>query len=155
MTEATHAMPLRECPITDERRQRLCDDRLWVRELQRARLFNLKRIHCPCSKYKGRRKLIRTVREHLIRNARDSAFRVWRGPGKRDASDEEWEDDFWKPPDTHTIIPDAEVDTREMVDDAFQQADDALSIEERVQEDMIAAFTMADEVHEVCSRSDN
>jgi hypothetical protein len=154
MTEATHAMPLRECPITDERRQRLRDDRLWVRELQRARLFNLKRIHCPCSKCKGRRKLlIPIVRDHLIQNARDPGFRVWRGPRERDASNEEWEDDFCRPPDRHTIIPDAQVEMRQ--DDAFQQADDAQTLEERVQNDMIAAFTVADKVHKVCNRSNS
>jgi hypothetical protein len=27
-------------PLSDERRQRLRDDRLWVRERQQARLFN-------------------------------------------------------------------------------------------------------------------
>jgi hypothetical protein len=95
------------------------------------------------------------VRNHLIRNARDPGFRVWRGPGERDASDEEWEDDFCRPSDMHTTIPDAQADTRQMVDDAFQQEDDAQTLEEKVQEDMIAVFTVADEVHEVYNRSDN
>jgi hypothetical protein len=55
----------------------------------------------------------------------------------------------------HTTIPDAQADTRQMVDDAFQQEDDAQTLEEKVQEDMIAVFTVADEVHEVYNRSDN
>ena len=37
------------------------------------------------------------VREHLICNGRHSEFRIWRGPGDRDSSDEEWEADFWTP----------------------------------------------------------
>jgi hypothetical protein len=72
----------RGCPFSDEHRRRLRDDWLWNRELQRARLLNSKCIHCPCTKYKGQRKwLIRTVRDHLIKNGRDPGFRIWRGPG--------------------------------------------------------------------------
>jgi hypothetical protein len=81
-----------QVPLTDPHRQRLKDDRLWIRELQRARLFNLKQLHCPCSQCKGRRRFkLATVREHLIRNGRDSEFRIWRGPGNRDSSDDKWE----------------------------------------------------------------
>jgi hypothetical protein len=84
--------------ITNERRRRLCDDKLWSREVRRARLLNLKQIHCPCSVCKGRRRyLLATVKEHLIRNGRDDNFRVWRGPGSRDTSDDDWEDYFWDP----------------------------------------------------------
>jgi hypothetical protein len=82
-------------PLSDQRRQQLRDDRLWIRELQRAQLFSLKQLHCPCSQCKGwRRFCLATIREHLIQNGRDSEFRVWRGPGNRDSSDEEWEQDF-------------------------------------------------------------
>jgi hypothetical protein len=85
----------RRFPLSDERRQRVRDDCLWTREVQRARFFNLKSLHCPCSVCKGRRRwLLATVRKHLIRNGRHSNFRVWRGPGDRDSSDEEWEADF-------------------------------------------------------------
>jgi hypothetical protein len=46
-------------------------------------------------------------------------FRVWRGPGIIDFSDEEWEDDFWIPAQSTTAEVDAQVDTREMLHDAF------------------------------------
>jgi hypothetical protein len=47
---------------------------------------------------KGRRRyLLATVREHLIRNRRHLDFRVWRGPGSRDSSDDEWDEHFWAP----------------------------------------------------------
>jgi hypothetical protein len=64
-------------PLKDTRRQQLRDDRLWSRELQRARLLNLKQLHCPCRKCKGQRQLqLQTVRDHLVQNGRDSEFRV-------------------------------------------------------------------------------
>jgi hypothetical protein len=88
--EFEHMIPTR-FPLTDVRRQHLRDDRLWVREVQRMSFFNLRNMHCPCSECKGRRKLLlRIVHSHLIKNGRDPSFRVWKGPGVRDSSDEEW-----------------------------------------------------------------
>ena len=40
-------------------------------------------------------------KNHLIRNGREPTFRVWRGPGKRDDSDEEWEQEFKRPSRPH------------------------------------------------------
>jgi hypothetical protein len=40
--------------------------------------------------------LLCTVREHLIRNKRDPNFRVWKGLGMRDSSNEEWGEHFRK-----------------------------------------------------------
>jgi hypothetical protein len=72
------------------------------------------------------------VREHLIRNGRDSEFRVWRGPGDRDSSDEEWKQDFWRPEQDATVVLDEQIDTRNMINDTFQQCDDPDSVEDRV-----------------------
>jgi hypothetical protein len=77
-------------PVFDVRRQRGRDDRLWNREVQRARFLNVKHLHCPCTVCMGQRRfLLKTVREHLIKNGRDPRMRVWKGPGTRDSSDEE------------------------------------------------------------------
>ncbi len=37
------------------------------------------------------------VRNHFILNGREPSFKVWRGLGERDSSDEEWEAE-WKRP---------------------------------------------------------
>jgi hypothetical protein len=144
-------MDARILPLIDERRQRLRDDRLWSREVRRARLLNLKQIHCPCSVCKGRRRyLVATVREHLLRNNRHADFRVWRGPGSRDSSDDEWEQSFWVPTTHRTGEVDVQVDTRRMVEETFQNANDTFILEERVQEVVVDAFVVADAVHDNC-----
>jgi hypothetical protein len=149
-------MIARDSPLSDVRRQQLRDDRLWVRERERARLFNLKRIHCPCSKCRGRRKLLlATIRDHLIRNGRHPEFRVWRGPGEQDSSDDEWEEEFWRPEERQHAAVDFQVDTHQMVEDAFQQVDNAQTLEERVHEEVASAFVVADDVHDRCSQGDN
>jgi hypothetical protein len=75
---------------------------------------------------------LHVVREHLIRNGRDSEFRVWRGPGDQDSSDEEWKQDFWRPEQDAIVVLDEQIDTRNMINDTFQQCDDLDSVEDRV-----------------------
>jgi hypothetical protein len=94
------------------------------------------------------------VREHLIRNGCHSDFRVWRGPGDWDSSDEEWEADFWTPGVQQREDVDPQVDTRRIVDDAFQGPHEAAVLEDRVQDALLHAFTMADGVHAECIRND-
>jgi hypothetical protein len=109
-------------PSKDTRRQQLRDDRLWSRELQRARLLNLKQLHCPCRKCKGQRRLqLQTVRNHLVQNGRDSEFQVWRGPRERHSSDEEWEEEFWTPEQQPQETLDAHIDMRGMIHNTFEE----------------------------------
>jgi hypothetical protein len=99
----------------------------------------------PVQKCKGRLQLlIKTVKVHLLRHGRHHLFRVWRGPGIIDSSDEEWEDDFWIPAQSTAAEVDAQVDTREMLHDAFQSTD----MEDRVRQEVLQAFTVADDLHE-------
>jgi hypothetical protein len=143
-------------PLSDEHRKRLRVDQLWTRELKRARFFNQKSLHCPRLQCKGRKRwLVATVRKHLIRNGRHPEFRVWRGPGDRDTSDEEWEAHYWAPKVQQTEDVDPQVDTRQMVEDAFQQADDVAALEDRVHNIILGAFTAADEVHADCTGDSN
>jgi hypothetical protein len=79
-----------------------------------------------------RRLLMRTVREHLIQNGRDSRLRVWKGPRNRDSSDEEWKDKFRTLTPRNHVVMDAEVDTPSIVYDTFQQTDNTCTIEDRV-----------------------
>jgi hypothetical protein len=62
---------------------------------------------------------VATIREHLIRNNRHADFQVWRGPGSRDSSDDEWEQNFWIPTTHCTGEVDIQVDTRCMVEETF------------------------------------
>jgi hypothetical protein len=79
-------------------------------------------------------------------------FKVWRGPGDRNISDEEWEEQFWRLPDPHHGEVDVEVDTREMLNDVFQSTDDPVDLEERVWDEVMVAFTAADRAHEESSQ---
>jgi hypothetical protein len=93
---------------------------------------------------------VATVREHLLRNNRHADFRVWRGPGSRDSSDDEWEQSFWIPT-THRIGEvDVQVDMRHMVEETFQNANNTFILEERVQEVVVDVFAVADAVHDNC-----
>jgi hypothetical protein len=108
----------------------------------------MKHIHYPCFKCKGRRRwLLATVRDPLINNRRDPDFRMWRGLKERDSSDDEWEEDFWRPTEHRTPALDEQVDTRQMVDDAFVQEDDAYHLEEAIREEIIRAFSIANRIH--------
>jgi hypothetical protein len=119
-------------PLSNQWRQQLRDERLWIRELQRARLFNLKQLHCPCSTCRGRRRFeLRTVWEHLLQNGRDSEFRIRRGPGDRDSSDEEWKQEYWRPREEHPEALDQQVDTRAIIDDRFEECDDVEPVEDK------------------------
>jgi hypothetical protein len=118
---------------------------MWSREQQRARLLNLKHLHCPWGRVQI---LVKTVRGHLFRYGRRPLFMVWRGPGKRDSSDEEWEEEFWASSATNPTTVDAQVVTREMLNDAFQFVDDDVDLQNRVQHEVLAASAAADSVHE-------
>jgi hypothetical protein len=93
------------------------------------------------------------VREYLIKYGRHADFRIWRELGNRDSSDEEWEEEFWRPSERRVPGLDAQVDTLAMIDNAFEQEDDATVIEERVREAVVEAFIVVDAVHADCSQS--
>ena len=113
-------------PPNDKRRQQHRDDRLWRREEERASLYNLKWIHCQCCNYKGRLQLyIAKVKDHLIKHGREPNFRVWRGPGKRDGSDEEWEQEFKRPSRPHDGHIDERLDMHAMIEETFLEIDEA------------------------------
>ena len=119
-------MDIGRLPLSDRSRQQRRDDRLWRREQERAKLYGLRRIHCPCSKCKGRVQCyVAKVKDHLIRNGREPSFRVWRGPGERDGSDEEWEQELRRPQRRHEGHKYEGLDMHAMVEEAFQEFDEA------------------------------
>ena len=140
-------MEQRRLPVGDKRRQQLRDDRLWKREQQRAVFYNLKRIRCPCSKCKGRVQCsLEKVKEHLILYSREPAFRLWRGPGDRDSSDEEWESEFKTVPRVNEDgRMDVGLEVRSMVEDVFQEIDhQEHPLEETLQDIVMDAFNVVD-----------
>jgi hypothetical protein len=145
-------------PVSDKRKQQQRDDRLWKREQKRAIFYNLKRIRCPCSKCKGRVQCsLEKVKEHLIQYGKEPSFRVWRGPGNRDSSDEEWEEELKTPLRTHEDVRmDAGIEVRSMVEDVFQENDQPQRPLEETMEDIVMdAFTMVDGLQEgTCDSGD-
>ena len=99
-------------PLSHWRRQQLRDERLWIRESRRAVELNVKSLHCPCNKCRGRKRLlIRNVGKHLLRHGRHPDSRIWRGSGERESSDDEWDEQFWGAPAEAPVLVDATVDT--------------------------------------------
>ena len=145
-------MDERRLPITDKRRQQQRDDRLWKREQKRAILYSLKRIHCPCSKCKGRVQCsLAKVKDHLIQYGREPTYRLWRGPGERDSSDEEWEQEFKTPLRTPEDVQlDEGLDVRSMVQDTFQEIDERPQpLEDIMEEIVMDAFIVVDDLQDV------
>lgn len=137
--------------LSDSRRQRLRDERLWVRESQRAREYNMQRIHSPCTKCRGRRRLLlRNVQAHLLCNGRHPDSRVWTGPGHRDSSDEEWEQHFWELPGNDDQQVDADVDVTGMLQQTVEHMEDPEHSTERLRQEVADAFAAADSLHEEC-----
>jgi hypothetical protein len=98
---------------------------------------------------------LQTVRDHLVQNGRDSEFRVWRGPGERHSSDEEWEEEFWTPEQQPQDALDAHIDMRGMIHNTFEECDEPDPRYTRVQEVVADAFTMADSIHDECRSAHN
>jgi len=78
-------------PLADLRRQKARDDKLWKQEFTWATQHGVDKMRCPCAKCEGRGRLVllRTIRNHLVLNGRHPLFRVWKGLGQTDHSDEE------------------------------------------------------------------
>ncbi|KAG0573269.1 hypothetical protein KC19_VG163600 [Ceratodon purpureus] len=83
-------------PLTDVRRIRARDDKLWIRNQQRASVYKLSRIPCPCKEQKGTGLPFRIeeVERHLQRHGRAPECRTSKVPMPPDSSDDEWEADF-------------------------------------------------------------
>ena len=73
----------------DKSHQQHRDNHLWKREQEKATLYKLKRLHCPCSKCKGQvQRLLAKIKDDLIHFGRQSS-KFWRSLGARDACNDE------------------------------------------------------------------
>jgi hypothetical protein len=80
---------------------------------------------------------------------------VWRGLGDWNSSDKEWEQSFWRLEQERPEPLDQQIDMRGMIDDTFQQCDDHDSVEDRLQEAMVDAFAVVDNIHKESWSFDN
>jgi hypothetical protein len=75
---------------------------------------------------------------------------VWKGPGEKDASNEEWETEVRRPFKPHDGRLDEGLDMHAMVEDAFDQIDEApahpSTLEEQIEDIVMDAFTVVDEL---------
>jgi hypothetical protein len=75
---------------------------------------------------------------------------VWRGPGERDASDKEWEQEFRRSSKPHDGRIDEGLDMHAMVEDAFEKIDEAPvhppTLEEQIEDIVMDAFIVVDEL---------
>ena len=90
------------------------------------------------------------VKDHLIRTGKEPTFRVWRGPGEKDGSDEKWEHEFRRPSRPHDIHIDEGLDMHAMLEEAFQEIDEAPAhppkMEEKFEDIVMGAFIVVDEL---------
>jgi hypothetical protein len=86
----------------------------------------------------------------LIRHGRDPTFRVWKGPGVKDSSDEEWEEHMQRSNQRPPQRLDPQVNTRGMVKNAFIEEPLPEEVEEIVWAVVMDAFTLGDSVTEEC-----
>jgi len=117
--------------LDDLIRQKARDDKLWKREFTWATQHGVDKMQCPCAKCEGtgRMVLLRTVRNHLILNGRHPLFRVWKGPGPTDHSDEEWVEAskaVVNPMGTEVGVQvvDEVVNVNQLLDDLFQMPEE-------------------------------
>ncbi len=73
---------------------------------------------------------------------------MWRGPWNRDSLDEEWEVEFRRPIEQQNLKLDLQTNIRAMVEDAFQQVNEPMALEERTMEIIEEAFVVADGLQE-------
>jgi hypothetical protein len=76
---------------------------------------------------------------------------VWKGPGVRDSSDEEWEDDSRRRVSPLQLEIDSQVNTRDMVDNVFLEEPLPTEVEDIVADVVTSAFALGDSIHEECS----
>lgn len=61
------------------------------------------------------------MKDHLIKNGREPTFKVWKGPGNIDGSDEEWEHEFRRLSIPHDGQINERLDIHAMLEETFQE----------------------------------
>ena len=137
--------------ITDPRRIKARDDKLWVREKKKAAMYGFPRIHCPCTLHNGTGHCFNLdeVERHLYRHGRSPDCRTWRGPEDPDSSDEEWENQFTMQNAQASRRPrerDNGVQIRTMLQHIYQEVENIAETEERLDEAIMDALEASDNI---------
>ena len=138
-------------PLSDPRRIKARDDKLWVREKRKAAMYGFPRIHCPCTLHKGTGHCFKwdEVERHLYLHGRSPDCRFWHGPEDPDSSDEEWENHYTmqnKPSSSTPEVRDNGVQVREMLKHIFQEVEKIAETEEMLDETTMDALQASDNI---------
>ena len=140
-------------PLTDIRRIKARDNKLWRRDKKRARLYGLTRIACPCTQHNGvgRAFGLDEVLRHLVRYGRSPECRTSRYPEEPDSSDDEWEAAAAANIASASTSQgqqdrDSGVQVRQMVSDMLQQVQEFAETEERINDIAMNAMETVDNI---------
>ena len=139
-------------PLSDPRRIKARDDKLWLRDKRRAALYKFRKIQCPCTEHQGMGLPfgIDVIERHLLRFGRSPECRTSRGPDEPDSSDDEWETDYSRRmSSTSAVSPDRDngLQMRQMMQHLYQQDVDAFAdTEERLNEITMTALQRSDDI---------
>ena len=90
------------------------------------------------------------IKDHLIKNGREPTFRVQRGLGDRDSSDDKWEQEFRRLSRAHDGHLDAGLDMQGMIKDVIWEFDDPPpnlpTPEGQLHDIVMDAFSIVDEL---------
>ena len=137
--------------LSDPLRVKSRDDKLWVRDQRRAKLYGLRRLPCPCAIHRGVGVpyKLEEIEKHLFRHGRSPDCRTWRGPDDPNSSDEEWENDF-SAKNKEAIQRGRERDSglqmRQMMHDMYQQVEAFAQTEEQLNEETMNALEASDRI---------
>ena len=138
-------------PVSDPRRVRERDKKLWLRDKERASRYGFSKIPCPCLHHRGtgRAIVITEIERHLIKFGRSPDCRTWRGPLEPDSSDEEWERDSTEKIAQalrNTRERDNGLQMRDMLQDIYQQVEEAGATENALNEIAMTALQTSDDI---------
>ena len=138
-------------PLTDSRRIRARDNKLWLRDKARASNYSFSRIQCPCNQHKGPGLPfgIEEVERHLLRYGRSPECRTWRGPEEPDSSDDEWEEQYSASISASAGRPDVRdsgLHMRQMMKHIYQQVDQFIESKEQIDNVTMSALQTADNI---------
>ena len=137
--------------LSDPLRIKSRDDKLWVRDKKRAKLYGLSRLPCPCHIHRGVGVpyKLEEIEKHLYRHGRSPDCRTWGGPDNPDSSDEEWENDFSaknKAASRREPERDNGLEMRQMMHDMYQQVEAFAQAEEQLNEETMNALDTSDHI---------
>ena len=137
--------------MSDARRITARDNKLWLRDKNRASLYGFHKLPCPCTQHKGTGLSFRIeeVEKHLLRYGRAPNCRTWRGPEDPDSSDEEWKADFSTKIAASTRRRDKQdngIEVRQMLQHMYQEVQHVAERENEINDITLSALETVDNI---------